>query len=130
MTRRMFFVACSVISLAPSTFAQPPDTKADALSGTWTGEFIRLDRPSPVAVTMELKFDGKTSVSGTLDGLPEPGDVKSGTFDPQTGVLKLELGIKGDPAVLITLEGTVVNGKATGRITSRDETGEFKLGKK
>ena len=79
---------------------------------------------------MELKFDGKTSVSGTLDGLPEPGDVKTGTFNPQTGALKLDLGIKGETAVMLTLEGTVVNGKATGRVTSRDETGEFKLAKK
>ncbi len=38
---------------------------------------------------MELTFDGKGTVSGTLSGLPSPGEIRSGTFDPQTGALKL-----------------------------------------
>jgi uncharacterized damage-inducible protein DinB len=80
------------------------------------------------AVTLELKFDGKAAVTGTLVGLPSPGDVKAGTFDPQTGTLKLELGETGNPAVRLVMEGTVVLGTATGR-ASADQGGTFKLTK-
>jgi hypothetical protein len=55
--------------------------------------------------------------------------VKAGTFDPKTGALKLQLGKQGEDAVLIVLEGSVVKGTATGRITG-ELTGEFKLSKK
>ena len=130
MTRRMFLVACCVISLAPSTFAQSRDAKADALTGTWTGEFVPPNATSGIPVTMELKFDGKKSVSGTFEGLPEPGEVKTGTYDPKTGALKLELGKRDGPAVLLTLEGTVEKGKATGRVTGDEGIGEFRLAKK
>ena len=58
-----------------------------------------------------------------------PGDVKSGTFDPKKGTLKLELGKKGETAVLLVLEGTVVKGTASGRFSGED-TGDFKLTKK
>ena len=78
---------------------------------------------------MELKFDGKSAVSGTVSGLPNPADVKAGTFDPKTGALKLQLGKQGEAAVLLVLEGTVVKGTATGRF-SGEETGEFKIAKK
>jgi hypothetical protein len=130
MTRRMFLVACCVISLASSTFAQSLGANADPLTGTWTGEFVPPNAPSGIPVTMELKFDGKKSVSGTFEGLPEPGDVKTGTYDPKTGALKLELGKKDGPAVLLTLEGTVEKGKATGRVTGDEGIGEFRLAKK
>jgi len=102
--------------------------KADLISGTWTGTLVRQNAPRAIPVTLELKFDGKSAVSGTFSGLPDPGDVKVGTFDPKTGVLKLQLGKKSEAAVLLVLEGTIVKGTATGRF-SGDETGEFKLTK-
>ena len=78
---------------------------------------------------MELKFDGKNAVTGDVSGLPNPADVKAGSFDPKKGTLKLQLGKKGEPAVLLTLEGTVVKGVATGRF-SGDLGGDFKITKK
>jgi hypothetical protein len=128
MTRRLFVMACCVLLSATSIVAQSRGAKAkpDPLSGTWTGE---LAPPGGVAVTMELKFDGKRAVSGTISGFSNPGEVKSGTFDPKTGALKLELGKTSDSAVLLVLEGTVVKGTATGRV-SGEVTGDFKLAKK
>jgi hypothetical protein len=111
--------------LAQSQGAKP---KADPLSGTWTGEMIP-GNGGRISITMELKFDGKSAVSGTFSGLPNPGDVKTGTFDPKTGALKLQLGKQGEAEVLIVLEGTVVKGTATGHFTG-EITGEFKLSKK
>jgi hypothetical protein len=111
--------------LAQSQGAKPG---TDPLSGTWAGNLLEGEERR-ASITMELKFDGKSAVSGTFTGLPKPGDVKAGTFDPKTGALKLQLGKQGEDAVLIVLEGSVVKGTATGRITG-ELTGEFKLSKK
>ena len=73
---------------------------------------------------MELKFDGKT-VTGPVTGLPSPGEVKTGTFDPVTGALRLELGQSGSSVALLTFEGYVVNGTATGRVTAPNGNGTF-----
>ena len=131
MTRRQFVVACCVLLSAPSLFAQARATKAsaDPITGTWAGTLARQNESRTIPVTMELKFDSKSAVSGTFTGMPNPGDVKSGTFDAKKGTLKLELGKKGETAVLLVLEGTVVKGTASGRFSGED-TGAFKLTKK
>jgi hypothetical protein len=54
--------------------------------------------------------------------------VKAGTFDPASGALKLQLGIEGDPAVRLVLDGTVEKNVATGHVTG-EVTGGFKLTK-
>jgi hypothetical protein len=131
MTRRWLVVACCVLVSAASMFAQSRGDKAkpDPISGIWTGDLIRQGDGGRMPVTMELKFDGKSAVSGTVSGLPNPAEVKAGTFDPKTGTLKLHLGKVGDGAVLLRLEGTVVKGTATGRFEG-DGAGEFRIAKK
>jgi hypothetical protein len=130
MTRRRFVTACCILvsATAMSAQSQGAQPKADPFSGTWTGEMVP-DNGGRISISMELKFDGKSAVSGTFSGLPNPGDVKAGTFDPKTGALKLQLGKQGEDAVLIVFEGTVVKGTATGRFTG-EVTGEFKISKK
>jgi hypothetical protein len=130
MTRRWFVMACCILvsATAMSAQSQGAKPKTDPLSGTWAGDLIR-EEGRRIPITMELKFDGKSAVSGTFSGLPNPGDVKAGTFDPKTGALKLQLGKQGEPEVLIVLDGTVVKGTATGRFTG-EVTGEFKISKK
>ena len=81
-------------------------------------------------ITLELTFDGKEAVSGTLLGLPSPGEIKTGTFDPKTGALKLQAAPKGDSVARLILEGTVVLGTATGRVSGDNQTGTFKITKK
>lgn len=133
MIRRIAAIAFCVLLAVSSVVAQSQDSKArtdDPLSGTWTGEFtLKRDASNVVQITMELKFDGRSEVSGSFTGLPTPGDVKTGTFDPKEGTLKLELGKQGQPEVLLVLEGTVANGTATGHFTG-EETGDFKISKK
>jgi hypothetical protein len=126
MTRRLLVMACCVLLAAGSMAAQSKGAKADPVSGTWSGE---LAPPGGVPVTLTLKFDGKSAVSGTIAGFSNPGDVKTGTFDPATGALKLQLGKKDDSAVLITLDGTVAKDQVTGRVTG-EVTGDFKLEKR
>jgi hypothetical protein len=131
MTRRRFVVTCFVLLSATSMLAQPRGAKADPITGTWTGELSPQNESRRIPVTMELKFDGKSAVSGTASGLPNPADLKAGsTFNPKTGALKLLLGKAGDGAVLLTLEGTVVKGTATGKVSGDLEGGEFKITKK
>ena len=127
MTRRLFVMACCVLLAATSMAAQSKGAKenADPVSGTWSGE---LAPPGGVPVTLVLKFDGKSAVTGTIAGFSNPGDVKTGTFDPKTGALKLQLGKVGDGAVLLTLEGTVAKGTATGRFEG-EGNGDFKFTK-
>ena len=126
MTRRSLLLFVCVLLSAASTLAQSRGAKTDAISGTWTGE-LAMERTR--AITLELKFDGKGKVTGTFTGLPNPGDVKTGTFDPKTGALKLDVGIKGDDVVRLVLEGKVANGKATGTVTG-EATGEFRIARK
>jgi hypothetical protein len=116
---------CLLVSASPM-LAQSRGTRADPLSGTWTGELTAGERTR--AITLVLKFDGKTKVTGTFTGMPNPGDVKSGTFDAKTGALKLDLGIAGDSAVRLTFAGTVAKDKASGRV-SGEASGEFRLSK-
>jgi hypothetical protein len=51
--------------------------------------------------------------------------VKKGTFDPKTGALKLLLGKTDNDAVLITMEGTVVKNKATGKVDADGGAGDI-----
>ena len=131
MIRRLVVVACLLVvpmlALAQSRGAKD-GAKRDAVSGTWTGELIA--QAGRMAVTLQLKFDGKRAVTGTLTGLPNPGDVKSGTFDPATGAIKLQLGRSDGPAVLITLDGTVAKNTAAGKLSGEPGDGEFKLTRK
>ena len=101
---------------------------ADAVTGTWKGELTPAGAPRSRPVTLELKYDGKGKVTGTMSGMPNPADVKAGTFDPKTGALKLQLGKQGEAAVLLVLEGTVAKSAARGRI-SGEVAGEFTLAK-
>jgi hypothetical protein len=126
MTRRILLWICCVLLSASPVLAQSRGAKQDALSGTWTGELV-VDRER--SITFELKFDGKSSVTGTFTGMPNPGDVKKGSFDPKSGALKLEVGIKGDAAVRLVFEGKVVKDQAAGKV-SGEASGEFKIAKK
>jgi len=130
MTRRAFVVVCCVLVVAAPMMAQSGGAMADPISGTWKGHLNVPMAPDPVPVTLELKFDGKSKVSGTFTGLPNPGDVKVGTFNPSTGALKLQLGKTDDTEVLIILEGTLEKGVATGKVTGEGGNGEFKIEKK
>ncbi len=131
MTRRLVLMACCVLVSSNPIFAQSRPAKAppDAISGTWIGALTPQNEPSGVDITMELKFDGKRTVTGSVSGLPNPADVKVGTFDPAKGALKLELGKQGEQGVLLVLEGTVVKDSATGHF-SGEETGTFAIRKK
>jgi hypothetical protein len=127
MLRRSFALAsCLLLVIAPIG----AQSGASPLSGTWVGALTPQSAPNSRSVTLELVADRDGRVSGTMAGMPRPADVKAGTFNAKTGALKLEVGIKGEDAVLMVFEGTVVKDTATGTITTGDGGGDFKLAKK
>lgn len=133
MIRKTLVLASCVLLSASTLLAQSrpaKNAKPDPITGSWVGHVIPPDFGRQISVTMELKFDGKQAVSGSVSGLPNPADVKVGTFDPKSGALKLQLGKVGDSAVLLVLEGTVVKDTASGKADATSGTGEFKLTKK
>ena len=128
MARKWFALVCGalVLSLAVGLASAAQD---DTITGVWTGEIVP-DSGKRFDVTIQLKFDGKSAVSGTVAGLPSPADVKTGTFDPKTSALRLGLGQVGDPKVLFTLDGNVVKGTAQGRAIDSSGEGTFKITRK
>jgi len=116
MTRRWFVMLCGLVIASAGLFAQS-SAKADPITGAWTGEIRAENDAEGRPITLNLKFDGKSIVTGTMTGLPNPGDVKKGTFDPATGALKLELGKTGESEVLLTFDGKVAGGKAVCKVT-------------
>jgi len=123
MKRRTFFTACCALLFATSALAQAGAASATQLAGTWKGSMGTQDERGPIQV--ELKSDPKTGISGTITGPPYPGDIKSGTFDPTTGALKLEVIVRNDDATKVTFEGTAVEGTATGRVSFNGQIGTF-----
>ena len=128
MKPRCLLIAWCALLSPGAGLAQSAGAAPDPISGTWSVD-MGPSETTRYQVTMELKFDGKSAVSGTLVGLPSPGEIKTGTFDPGTGALKLEAGKQGDGAIFLVLEGTVVKGTATGRVRGDNVMGNFKMTK-
>ena len=127
MTFRALMMTACMFALAAPALAQSGAAPADAVTGSWTGEFAIEGASRPVQ--FQLKVDGKGVVSGTFTGLQSPGDVKKGTYDAKTRALKLELGIVNESAVRLVLEGTVEKDVAHGQV-SGEKIGEFRIAKK
>jgi hypothetical protein len=121
--RSVLFASCALWSGA-SLQAQ---SAADPVSGTWTGD-IGLDLTTRHPVTFELKFDGKSTLTGTVTG-PGPADFKTGSFDATTGALKLEVDVKDDGGASkrFVFEGTALSGMATGRVSDGTQVGSFRI---
>jgi hypothetical protein len=124
MHKPLMFVLVLLLSSVAS-FAQ-----SDSIAGAWGGELKPANSSRPIALTLDLKVDGKGAITGTATGFPDPAEVKTGTFDSKTGALKLQLGKKGEAAVQITLEGTVAKEAVSGTFSGGGRTGTFKLTRK
>jgi hypothetical protein len=124
--RRQMAVMLLVLAIAPAVSGQTARGKGDPISGTWSGELVPSGAPRSRSITLELKYDGKGKVSGTIAGFANPGDVKKGTYEPKSGALRLELGKADDPTVLLIFDGKVEKNSATGRVTG-EAAGEFTL---
>lgn len=129
MKLRSLLIACIVLLSAVSVFAQSGGAAADPISGTWKGD-MGPSATTRFPITIALKFDGQAAVSGTVTGPPQPGEIKTGSFDPKTGALKFEVVVKDDGAGSIFLfDGAVAGGVAAGRVSGNNVAGDFKMTK-
>lgn len=124
MRLRSFLIACCVLLLGGSILAQSEGAAADPISGAWKGS-MGPNETDRHPINVELKFDGKAAISGTITGPPHPGDIKTGTFDPKTGALRLEVIVRDGDGTVVVFEGTVVQATATGRVTFNNQRGTF-----
>jgi uncharacterized damage-inducible protein DinB len=122
MTRYTAWIG-GALMLVTTTLAQSGGPAADPISGTWTGSVGPGAAPG-YTITLDLKLDGTNAVTGSAQG-QNPGDtavVKTGTFDPQTGTLRLELQLK-DAGATATFDGIAVLGTVTGRLRLSTQPG-------
>jgi hypothetical protein len=127
---KLLWTFLAVILLLTANCSSPtPAAGADPLSGTWTGQW----GPSPsrqTQVTAELNWDGK-SLKGTINPGPNAIPLVTGSFDEQTGSVKMEL--DGPNSVRETVRYKI-DGKLSGRTLAGTfdrggETGTFKIEK-
>lgn len=114
---RLFF-ATTLFGVAPLA------AQGDPVTGTWTGD-IGLDLANRFPLKFELKFDGATTLSGTVTS-PAPATFKTGTFDATTGAMRIELA-RTDGGASFVLEGTAISGIVTGKVSDGTRTGSFRL---
>jgi hypothetical protein len=131
MKRSRLLIACCVLGSAVMIAAQDRQAAADPISGTWTGDY-GTNETERIPVTFELKFDGSSTVSGTVIANQNALPIKRGTFDPKTGVLTLEGEAEGRDGAMTPyfVEGKVDKSTLAGRWTFDDDEGDFKVTKK
>ena len=110
--------ATRTLSLTALLIAAPVLAQ-DPVTGSWRVEMTPSGGSTRQA-TMELRYDGKAAVTGTVAGMPSPADIKGGSYDPAKKTLTLPMGPTGGSSALLTLTGTLVNGIATGTGVSTD----------
>jgi hypothetical protein len=102
---------------------------ADPLSGTWIGKW----GPTPThrnAVTLELKWDGKT-LKGTINPGPNAARLQKTSFDSATGAVHLESDVTSmGKTIHYVIEGRVDKNTLIGSWNHDNKKGDFKLAKK
>jgi hypothetical protein len=97
---------------------------ADPLTGTWKGDW----GPSPTdrnAVTLELKWDGKT-LSGTINPGPDAIEIENAAFDPKTRKIHLEANLAARNRRYV-VDGAVETDKMSGTWNHPRRKGDFQL---
>ena len=126
---RTLAAACCFLLAGVAMLAQAREAGEDSLSGHWGHDGVTF---------LELKFDGKNTVSGTAIWRSGPGDegqraaIKTGSFDAKTGALKLEGDAKdpdgGAPAKFL-IEGKLNAATLSGTFQFGSRSGEFSFTK-
>ena len=119
----------ALIALCVASSTLEAQTATDPLSGTWTGNW----GPTPShrhAVTLELKWDGKT-LKGTINPGPNSFKLQKTSFDPSTGAILMEVAAGSMGKRLhYFIEGKVEGGILIGTWHHTKLKGDFKVGKK
>ena len=130
MRKNLFALICLVacIAIAVPMVAQNKGAGADAISGTWTGDWgpSRYDR-NPV--TVDLKWDGK-ALTGTVNPGPNAVAIKIGAFDAKTNTVHLEADARGRGQTFhYVIDGKLSNNTLSGSWNHDNRKGDFKITK-
>ena len=119
------FCLASFLMIAASVFGQ-----SDPLSGTWAGDWGPSERDRN-QVTVALKWDGK-ALTGTVNPGPNAVQLENSSFDPKTGVVKMEAKAagRGGATLHYMIDGKLANNTITGSWNHDDRKGDFKISKK
>ena len=117
------FLVCSAQLVLAQT--APP---ADPVSGVWKGYATPDGGQNKLPLVVTLKLAGPTSLTGTVTGPPQPGDIKTGSYDQATGMLKFDVSVDGTPNPYV-FQGTVAVDTVTGRVTNDGFSAVFNLSK-
>lgn len=127
MHMKAFCFLLIVLCMAPPPLGA--QTATDPLSGRWSGNW----GPTPShrhAVTLELKWDGKT-LKGTINPGPNSFRLQKTSFDSNTGAVRMEVdaGTMGKRFHYV-IEGRVEDGILIGTWHHAKLKGDFKVGKR
>ena len=127
MRLKTFYLLCLILCGAiPAMHAQ---SVTDPLTGTWIGKW----GPTPShrnAVTLELKWDGKT-LKGTVNPGPNAAKLVKTSFDAATGMIHVEADAASmGKTIHYVIEGKVERNIMVGSWNHEDKKGDFKLAKK
>lgn len=122
MNLRILLTIFLLLALSLTAPAQTAKPTADPVSGIWG---------DPQGPGFELKFDGKSTVSGTIRIVDGPNfstaPIKKGTFNSQTHALKLEGDAKKPDGTIVhfVIEGTVDKTEVAGTYKFDTNQGNF-----
>jgi hypothetical protein len=121
MRRRSLFAAVAAVLLGAAAFAQTGG-RHDPLTGKWGSEGVTY---------LELQYNGEGSVTGTTiwrdDGYEERAPIVKGTFDAETGAVKLTGEAKGREGKVVpyAIDGRLERGTLSGTYQMGTDKGEF-----
>lgn len=124
--KTIFACACLTLS-APLVLAQTAPA-ADPVSGVWKGYATPDGGQNKLPLVVTLKLAGSNSITGTVTGPPQPGEIKTGSYDQATGVLKFDVSVDGTPNPFV-FQGTVAVDTVTGSVTNDSFRAVFNLSK-
>jgi uncharacterized damage-inducible protein DinB len=125
MIRGMLMIVTALSLSGESARAQ----KAPSIAGRWSGR-MAPSQGQPMSIVMELKVSGN-AIMGRITGpdLSQPGNIRKGSFDAQTGVVTLEAVVEG-ATTIVNFDGKLASDSITGRVTTNtDISGTFSVGR-